>query len=91
MTPLSGCCTTASQASSCNNRFSFSSPSGLLAFFNSAGIGKPTGKGLGVTYRGAIYYQTKSAKLARLNGTCVIFEYEVDEQGGSRAQLWEWK
>jgi hypothetical protein len=56
-----------------------------------SGIGKPTGKGLGVTYRGAIYYQTKSAKLARLNGSCVIFEYEVDESGGTRAQLWEWK
>src|SRR5881628_3590928 len=53
---------------------------GESCVWKGAGTGKPTGKGLGVTYRGAIYYDTKSSKLARLNATCVVFEYEVDEQ-----------
>jgi hypothetical protein len=45
----------------------------------------------GVSYRGAIYCQTTSSPWSRLNGVAVVFEFEVDAQGTSRAQLWEWK
>ena len=45
----------------------------------------------GVSYRGAVYYQTSSAKWSRLNSVAAIFEYEVDAQGNSRSQSWEWK
>jgi hypothetical protein len=45
----------------------------------------------GVSYRGAIYLQTSSAAWTRLNGVAVVFEYEVDGHGATRAQLWEWK
>lgn len=44
-----------------------------------------------VSYRGAIYYQTASPAWQRLNGTAIVFEYEVDAQGNTRGQLWEWK
>jgi hypothetical protein len=44
-----------------------------------------------VSYRGAIFYQTTSAKWARLNGAAAMFEYNVDPQGGSKAEIWEWK
>jgi len=44
-----------------------------------------------VSYRGALYYQTAAAKWARLNGIAVVFEYEVDAQGNTRSQLYEWK
>lgn len=44
-----------------------------------------------VSYRGAVYYQTSSPKWARLNSVAAIFEYEVDAQGNTRAQIWEWK
>jgi hypothetical protein len=44
-----------------------------------------------VSYRGAIYYQTTATKWARLNSVAAVFEYEVDVQGNTRAQMWEWK
>jgi len=44
-----------------------------------------------VSYRGAVYYQTSSPKWLRLNTVAAIFEYEVDAQGNTRAELWEWK
>jgi len=45
----------------------------------------------GASYRGALYYQTSSAKWSRLNSVAAIFEYKVDAQGNSRSQSWEWK
>jgi hypothetical protein len=44
-----------------------------------------------VSYRGAVYYQTHAAVWSRLNGIAAIFEFDVDAQGRSRAELWEWK
>jgi hypothetical protein len=44
-----------------------------------------------VSYRGAVYYQSSSARWSRLNSVAAIFEYEVDAQGNTRSQLWEWK
>jgi hypothetical protein len=40
---------------------------------------------------GAVHYQTSTAAWLRLNSVAGIFEYDVDAQGGSRSQLWEWK
>jgi hypothetical protein len=44
-----------------------------------------------MSYRGAVYCQTTSPKWARLNSLAVLFEYEVDAQGSTRSQLFEWK
>ncbi|MFN7973712.1 MAG: hypothetical protein U0166_15420 [Acidobacteriota bacterium] len=55
------------------------------------GVGKPTGKGAGVSYRYCVSYQTASTKLARLNGVLVVGEWEVDENGNCKGQTWEWK
>jgi hypothetical protein len=55
------------------------------------GIGKLTGRGMGAAYRGSIYYEAKGARLSRLNGTCVVFEFEVDENGNTKSQQFEWK
>jgi len=49
------------------------------------------GKDGSVSYRGAVYYQTPSSRLARLNHVAAVFEYEVDAQGNTKAQFWEWK
>ena len=57
-------------------------------------IGQGTGKfkpGGGVSYRGAVYYQTASSKLARLNGTALVFEYETDANDNTSVKSWEWK
>jgi len=63
---------------------------GDLATWIGQGVGtlKPDGA---IGYRGAVYYQSSSAKWSRLNSVAGIFEYEVDAQGNTRAQIWEWK
>ena len=48
-------------------------------------------KGGAVSYRGAVYYQSASPRWLRLNNVAAIFEYEVDAQGNTQSQLWEWK
>ena len=60
------------------------------AAWKGTGIGKfgPDGS---VSYRGAVYYQTSSPSLQRLNDVAAVFEYEVDPEGNTRGQLWEWK
>jgi hypothetical protein len=59
--------------------------------FRAAGAGHITGPGSAVSFRGALYYQGASGKLARLNGIAVVYEWEVDEPGNCSFNLWEWK
>ncbi|MGH6626681.1 MAG: hypothetical protein ACRECD_09085 [Burkholderiaceae bacterium] len=63
---------------------------GDLATWIGQGVGTIKQDGA-VSYRGAVYYQSSSAKWSRLNSVAGIFEYEVDAQGNTRAQIWEWK
>lgn len=63
---------------------------GELATWRGQGVGRVNANG-GVSYRGAVYYETLAAGWARLNGMAAVFEFEVDAQGHSRAELWEWK
>ncbi|MEW5959525.1 MAG: hypothetical protein AB1801_17510 [Chloroflexota bacterium] len=65
---------------------------GEMASWKGQGVGRFTGRGAAVSWRGAIYYQTASQKLARLNSVAAIFEYEVAEDGKTvQSALWEWK
>jgi hypothetical protein len=63
---------------------------GELISWKGSGLGKFGEKGA-VSYRGILYYQTASQKLARLNTTPGVFEYEVDPAGNTHAKVWEWK
>ena len=63
---------------------------GDMATWIGQGVGTMKKDG-SVSYRGAVYYQTSSAKWSPLNSVAAIFEYEVDAQGNSRSQFWEWK
>ena len=63
---------------------------GGMATWKGQGVGRFTGKGTAVSYRGALYYQSASPSLARLNGVAAVYEYEVDENGKTSAKLWEW-
>ena len=47
-------------------------------------------KGGAVSYRGALYYQTSSPRWSRLNNVAAIFEYEVDGEGNTKGEIWEW-
>jgi hypothetical protein len=53
------------------------------------GVGK-FGPGGAVSYRGMLFFQTDSQKLA-LGSSCGAFEYEVDASGDTTAKFWEWK
>ncbi len=54
------------------------------------GVGK-FGAGGAVSYRGMLFFQTASAKHARMNNLCGAFEYEVDPSGDTISKVWEWK
>ena len=64
---------------------------GEAAAWRGQGVGRFTGRGTAVAYRGAIYFQTTSQRLARLNGIAVVFEYESDESGKTTDKTYEWK
>jgi hypothetical protein len=63
---------------------------GDMATWIGQGVGTMKKDG-GASYRGAVYYQASSARWSRLNSVAAIFEYEVDAQGNSRSEFWEWK
>jgi len=63
---------------------------GEMATWKGQGVGKLQPGGA-VSYRGAVYYSTASAKLARLNSVAVVFEFEVGADGNIRTKGWEWK
>ena len=63
---------------------------GELVTWKGSGLGKFGANGA-VSYRGILYYQTTSQKLARLNTVPGVFEYEVDADGNTQSKVWEWK
>ncbi len=63
---------------------------GEMVSWKGSGQGK-LGPGGSVSYRGILYFQTASQKMARLNATPGVFEYEVDAEGKTRTKIWEWK
>ena len=64
---------------------------GESAIWNGHGVGKATGKGMGVTIRFSIAVQAGAGKLAPLNSVLIIGEHEADENGDVHTQTWEWK
>lgn len=64
---------------------------GDIATFKAAGAGRFTSPGGAVAFRGTIYYETASEKLAALNGLAVVYEWDVDEDGNTAFKGWEWK
>lgn len=67
-----------------------STADGELMSWTGSGQGK-FGPGGSISYRGILYFQTASQKLARLNSAPGVFEYETDPDGKTRNKVWEWK
>lgn len=63
---------------------------GETVTWTGTGVGK-FGPGGSVSYRGMLFFQTASQKLARVNNACGAFEYEVDPSGNTVSKIWEWK
>jgi hypothetical protein len=59
--------------------------------WSGAGVGRFTGDGSAVSFRGALFFHIASEKLMRLNKIAVPFEWDVDAQGKARCAIWEWK
>ena len=66
------------------------SAAGDQVTWKGAGVGTFKERGA-VSYRGAIYYHTASAKLSRLNSVAGVFEFEADGDGNTQSKVWEWK
>jgi hypothetical protein len=63
---------------------------GESATYRGTGVGKFLRPGV-TSWRGALFYETNSSKLSRLNGIAVAFEYLIDESGKSEGHFHEWK
>ena len=63
---------------------------GKIATWTGHGVGTMKKDGT-ASYRGSVYYQTTPPRWARLNKVAVVFEYEVDADGNTRSEFWEWK
>lgn len=63
---------------------------GEAVTWTGTGLGK-FGPGGSVSYRGMLFLQTNSQKLAALNNSCAAFEYDVDPSGQTISKMWEWK
>jgi hypothetical protein len=63
---------------------------GESILWTGTGLGK-FGAGGAVSYRGMLFYQTASQKLASLNNSCGAFEFETDASGATTSAVWEWK
>ena len=68
----------------------FSTADREMVVWKGAGQGK-IGPGGALSYRGMLFFQTSSQKLAQLNSAPGAFEYEVDPEGKTRTKIWEWK
>ena len=58
--------------------------------FRANGAGRFTDDG-GARFRGSAFFRTSSPSLARLNGMCLVHEWNVDADGNATWNLWEWK
>lgn len=64
---------------------------GDMGSFRGAGAGRFSEQGFAENFRGAIYYQGASGKLAPLNGLALVYEWKERGQGDVEINLWEWK
>jgi hypothetical protein len=63
---------------------------GEQATWKGQGVGRLLDGGA-VSYRGALYLYSHSAKLSRLNTVAAVYEYEADADGNTKSKFWEWK
>ena len=64
---------------------------GEMGTWRAQGVGRFTGHGMAVSWRGAVYFQFASERLARLNGIAGVYEMEADENGKIAIKTYEWK
>ena len=63
---------------------------GEAVTYSGHGIGTPKGV-TATSWRGAVYMQTSSQKLARLSKIVLVYEWDSDENENYTSKSWEWK
>ena len=61
-----------------------------VATFRASGTGSFTEDG-GATFKGIVYFETSAPSLSSLNGAAVVYNWDVDAEGGATWELWQWK
>ena len=60
--------------------------------WTATGVGRFTGKGQSIQWRGSVYYTTTSTKLSKINGQCYVYEYDILEDGNTtNGRVYEWR
>jgi hypothetical protein len=65
-------------------------PTRDIADWLGGGVGRVIGAGFKATYGVYGHFESASGALARLGAVATAIEYEVEEDGSYRWQLWEW-
>jgi len=73
----------------CPNAGVFMAQDGV-ATFRATGTGGFTADG-GAFFKGVVYVQTTAPSLSSLNGTVLVYDWDVDAEGNATWELWEWK
>ncbi len=63
---------------------------GEMATWHGNGTGV-FGKTGGISFRGALHFESQGATLKRLNQCAVVYEHEVDADGNTKDKMWEWR
>ena len=63
---------------------------GEIINWRGQGVGELTPSGSAI-YRGSLYYDTQADNLLGLNKLVGVFEYEVDADGNTSSEVYEWK
>jgi hypothetical protein len=56
---------------------------GDMGTWSGTGVGRFTGHGSAVSFRGTVYFQTTSAETSSSERMAVLYEWEVDEHGAN--------
>ncbi|WP_406200293.1 hypothetical protein OH807_19030 [Kitasatospora sp. NBC_01560] len=59
--------------------------------WHGSGIGRFTGPGGAMAWRGAIYFESQSESFAGLNDVVGLFEFDTDGSGSGTVTVHEWK
>ena len=65
-------------------------PNGEIADWQGGGVGRPIGAGFKATYGVYGYFLSAQGELAKAATTANAIEYEVEEDGSYRWQMWAW-
>ncbi|MFE2724724.1 hypothetical protein [Kitasatospora sp. NPDC059327] len=59
--------------------------------WHGSGLGRFTGPGGAMAWRGAVFFESQSESFAQLNDTVGLFEYDTDGGGTGKVTVHEWK